>query len=417
MTDCPAFLRITINNRLDLEELFRHDLLILCPATFNVTFRIPNWGQQPDKTFDVHFEDSQRGYNVYLTHMLFEQQHVAVETDPVTLGRLPGMSGVVFGTVLAITGGFLLVCLFLYVSVQTSRPAVKKPRSRQLAQSVYASCDQVDTNGTYTTSSLKQFHHRRNVLIAIYILVRFAYSLIFTFTVFFSLLMLFLRPDCTRLLTVGNFQQQLYNRSISVTNNMNRYSDSEMLLQTDLMNSMQHACSHYIDELIQSIARQMEALMLRQRSPDTSRNQLMLSHLMQTRVNILMQEYTSKVENFTRTYKSRMDNNVVPAFTRFKKYLRQVLRNDWLSFPLQLFNQSLSSGMKQQRLHARMPLSGTEVDFGVFLDIEEVDIVQMMPIRFWQRSVMISLSVSVILYICKYCFFKLIKHVQTCIKI
>ena len=387
MTSCPAFLRITINNRLDLEELFRHDLLILCPATFNVTFRVPNWGQQPDKTFDILFEDSMGSYNVYLTHMLFEQQHVAVETEPVPLGRLPATSGVVFGVVLVVMGGFLLACLLVYVSVQTSKPKVKKPRSRQLAHAVYASCEQVDANGTYTTTSLKQIHHRRNVLIAVYLIVRFLYSLVFTFTVFFALMMLFLRPDCTRVANLGKFQQQLYNKSISVAADMNRYSHSEMLSQTTLMNNMQHACSHYIDDLIQSLARQMETLMLHQRLPDTFRNQSTLSHLMQTRVRLLMQEYKLKVENFTQVYKSHVDQNVMPAFTRYKKYLRRVLKNDWLSFPQRLFNLSSSTG-RRQRLHAGLPLSGTAVDFGAFLEIEEVDTIQVMPVRFWQRCVL-----------------------------
>jgi len=403
MTGCPAFLRITINNRLDLEELFRHDLLILCPATFNVTFRIPNWGQQPDKTFDVLFEDSMGSYNVYLTHMLFEQQHVAVETEPVPLGRLPVTSGVVFGVVLVVMGGFLLACLLFYVSVQTSRPKVKKPRSRQLAHAVYASCDQVDANGTYTTTSLKQIHHRRNVLIAIYLIVRFVYSLVFTFTVFFALMMLFLRPDCTRVANLGKFQQQLYNKSISVAADMNRYSRSEMLSQTELMNNMQHACSHYIDDLIQALARQMEALMQHQRLPDAFRNQSTLSNLMQTRVRNLMQEYMLKVENFTRVYKSHVDGNVMPAFTRYKKYLRRVLRNDWLSFPQRLFNLSSSTGMRRQRLHAGLPLSGTAVDFGAFLEIEEVDIIQVIPVRFWQRCVMQPLQLLCFLFFLEIC--------------
>ena len=40
MSACPAYLGVVINNRLELDELFRHDLLILCPADFNLTFKV-----------------------------------------------------------------------------------------------------------------------------------------------------------------------------------------------------------------------------------------------------------------------------------------------------------------------------------------------------------------------------------------
>ena len=40
MSACPAYLGVVINNRLELDELFRYDLLILCPADFNLTFKV-----------------------------------------------------------------------------------------------------------------------------------------------------------------------------------------------------------------------------------------------------------------------------------------------------------------------------------------------------------------------------------------
>lgn len=72
MSGCPAYLGITINNRLELEELFRYDLLILCPEEFNLTFKVPNWGQHPDKTFDVRLQDAIRSYDIYLTQLVLE---------------------------------------------------------------------------------------------------------------------------------------------------------------------------------------------------------------------------------------------------------------------------------------------------------------------------------------------------------
>jgi len=73
MSNCPAYLGVTINNRIELEELFRYDLVILCPTDFNLTFKIPNWGQHSEKTFDIHLEDATHSYDIYLTQLIFEQ--------------------------------------------------------------------------------------------------------------------------------------------------------------------------------------------------------------------------------------------------------------------------------------------------------------------------------------------------------
>lgn len=72
MSSCPGYLGITINDRLEQEELFRYDTLISCPTEFNVTFKVPNWGVKQDKTFDVVLDDAKTQYKVYLTHLHFE---------------------------------------------------------------------------------------------------------------------------------------------------------------------------------------------------------------------------------------------------------------------------------------------------------------------------------------------------------
>ena len=46
---------------------------------------MPNWGGDPDKTFDVHLEDSKKSYDIYLTHMLFEQSGIEKKQEVRTI--------------------------------------------------------------------------------------------------------------------------------------------------------------------------------------------------------------------------------------------------------------------------------------------------------------------------------------------
>jgi len=59
MSACPAYLGVVINNRLELDELFRYDLLILCPAEFNLTFKVTTkYRYCPSLRCDVIFKMS-----------------------------------------------------------------------------------------------------------------------------------------------------------------------------------------------------------------------------------------------------------------------------------------------------------------------------------------------------------------------
>ena len=62
MSFCPGYLSITINDLQDAEELFRYDVLIFCPTSFNMSFKVPNRGQKPDRTFEMRLEDAKKSY-------------------------------------------------------------------------------------------------------------------------------------------------------------------------------------------------------------------------------------------------------------------------------------------------------------------------------------------------------------------
>lgn len=72
LSGCPGYVGLTVNSREDREQLLRYDVLVMCPAVFNVTLKLPNWHQQTDKTFDLQLTDAQRTHLVFLTHLTFD---------------------------------------------------------------------------------------------------------------------------------------------------------------------------------------------------------------------------------------------------------------------------------------------------------------------------------------------------------
>ena len=76
MSNCPAYLGVTINNRANHEEVIRQDLLITCPVTFSVTFNAPNVGRKLSRTFDLRLEDSVKTYQVCLFPDLRRRENI-----------------------------------------------------------------------------------------------------------------------------------------------------------------------------------------------------------------------------------------------------------------------------------------------------------------------------------------------------
>jgi len=75
--------------------------------------------------------------------------------------------------------------------------------------------------------------------------------------------------------------------------------------------------------------------------------------------------------------------------TTYRKYLQRVLTGDWLAFPRRLFNDTTSVVLGERAivLPADDDLLGTEANFGAFVEVEEIESVQLWPVQFWQRSV------------------------------
>ena len=263
MSDCPGYLGVTINNRIDLEEIYRHDLLIFCPTNFSVIFKVPNWGQKPDKTFDVHLEDSQRSYDIYLTHIMFEQNTVERQVDynefespPVEVGAML----VVIASTLAI---MVVLLLFVYAYLDCS----KKRAMRERQINVYENTNGRAKAGDYCTAA-KNLSQGQLLFIILYTLLRLLYTFIFTFSVFFAVLMLFVKMDFLTLSRLPEYQRRKHNESQQLALRIDGYGQGELLRQAKLVTGMQGACSHYIEELFDSIQVEMDNITSNQHRQD-----------------------------------------------------------------------------------------------------------------------------------------------------
>lgn len=255
MTDCPAYLSITINDRSEAEEVFKHDLLISCPPFFNLTYTLPTQGLRHDKAIDVIFFDSKREYRVFLSYLFADggqrspagSNLVGEDTSDETGSEQPrfefreGLCFFVFAVILSL----VVNCLAFLVSLFLDLSPFPFNATRDL--------------GTMTSS------RRRSVIVVVYVIARVVVALTFTFGALFLLLALFLRRPIDDVID-GTGPEMLRRPDFS---GMVRFDDpEEEEEEAKASGSVQIACSNYVDEMVAVVLSRMDEHVTRSRFGD-----------------------------------------------------------------------------------------------------------------------------------------------------
>ena len=369
-----------------MEELFRYDLLVLCPAEFNMTFHVPNFGQHPDKTFDVQLVDAKQSYEVYLTQIIFEQHSIQNDQESLSLPKSNETSVTIFAIVAGTTALLLLLMLLAYIHTENTKSKVVTTKPDMTGY--YGDQNGDPDSNQSSCFPTKKLSHGQGMFIALYIILRILYSLIFTFSVFFALVMLFVQSDFSKVSHIIQFQHFKNNESQVLTDKVNAYGQEERIRQAELVTEMQESCSFYIEELFESLGFQMDNITANQHHLDMyDHDSSSISYLMQQRMKRILSKYEHDVRNYSARYENLVDDTIKPSLLRYRRYLNQIYGSDWLNFPQKLFNESSFVEARPKMLRSKSELSGTEVDFGAFLEIEEVEEVQLWPVQFWERWV------------------------------
>lgn len=393
MSDCPAYLGVTINSRSDSEELFRYEFLIACPETFDIKFSVPNFGLEQNKTFDIRLTDARQDYEIYLTQMVFEQQSVGNGAERMQQAD-PRENFSVTVTIYAVVGGVATVCFVLlaiaYLYSEFSRqPEIYSPYPK--SKHIYTEPPPpafVEEDGE-PCSPNANLTQKQTAFIGLYIILRIIYSLIFTFTVFFAILMLFVEGDLQQLSKIKTYQGIKHNSSADLATKINEFGQAELLRQGELVTSMQGACSNYIGELFHSMANQMQDVTSSQHLMEMHGPKSSISFHMHERMQKLVGKYIRHADNYTEGVREKFRTGVEPMLTKYKQYLKQIFQNNWFFFSQKLFNESSFSHDRPESLRSQSPLRGVEVDFSAFMEIDEVEKVQLWPLEFWERSVVV----------------------------
>lgn len=164
-----------------------------------------------------------------------------------------------------------------------------------------------------------------------------------------------------------------------------RHIEQEVLRQTVEVRESQSACETYVHDLIGIVHRRLSPDVDARRNSglwrDTNDSRQVL-----TRYSTSLVTFKSFVTNFTHAYRAKVEDAIRPWFRLCHSYLVRIFRNAWLLFPGGLFNRTgagMIGGFGSDPEGSKF--SGVEVGFGLFLNVQEVEVVQEWERKFWER--------------------------------
>ena len=245
-----------------------------------------------------------------------------------------------------------------------------------------------------------------------YILLRVVYSVSFTFTGLYACVAYLVSDDVLLLSSASQLQWNQRNASLALSDVIRRRWLTERQRQATLVDTQRQACANYVDDLTTAIGLKVDDAVMasrrnRQRYDVVDQSMTSVTAIVESRLLEGLVEYDASLSRFKQRYRERLASDMSASRRVFADYLTSFETNDWLGFARSLFNQSIeASGVEHLLFHgagdqrfqtAVLPiastdrhshsfnLSGTAADFSSFVNVQEVEEIQMWSRQFWER--------------------------------
>ena len=403
MSDCPGYLAVIINDREEGDELFKYDSIISCPPHFDFSFKIPHFGPNKDKTFDVLFDDAKTQYRVFLTHVNFEElKPTAVPVPVVLLPPLPGEFPVLLLCIVAVAI-VLIVCVstFIYLDI-THRKITQSPESTSFYDAPVDTNNRIDSlpvrkdkSDSSCCGSIRHMNTSKMTIVIFYIIFKVIYSFVFTFSVFFTVIVLCVGDDLAQLSRVNATQVKHHNESAAIHKKVQQHVQHEVERQLHHAHSMQLACQYYLTDVTTTLAMDIDNKTNLDTIQDFLINDNSITNVFRAKFSQTINSYMDDLDIYRKSYDRKLNDSLDYFLRKYNAYLdRAMYENPWLLFWRDLFNH------RKTHRHGdefTSPISSATLKFANYAELPESIAVELWPIQFWQRYVMCTF-----LYLQKY---------------
>lgn len=397
LTSCPGYIGLTVNDRRDLEQVFRHDVLVSCPPRFSINITVPTWpsliststdiSQSPamsiDKSFEVILDDAHDIFRVVTTTIRTTSDLGVQQIADCPLGvRQVAQIQSSWRHVVVICLTFFVVlvlaaCVHAYLDYRPSicRPAAAEAdadadvgRRRYQQRRCLCSCccqrasadteavgfdaDEVDrsTPDRQSGRSMPTAVAARSICV-MHVLLRLCFGVSMTFTV---TSLVFDRVHNDRFKSAAGLVLIPSRRDEAIRA---AWSDLDIRVSAsssswaggDVRPDMQAACDGYVADLAGAMASRVDEYvnnqfdLLNSSSAEFSTREMSSSPSSLSSIRIVEQflkRFRSDVENYTANCRRLLIARLRPLARQYSSLVSKLLDCPWLAYSMQLFNKT-----------------------------------------------------------------------------
>jgi len=324
MTSCLGYLGITINDRMELEELFRYDVLVTCPPHFNVTFSLPNWSSRPDRTFDVILDDAHTSYRVFVTTITFPGDNDDTDNDDVIKpGSAVGGWSIAALLSIAIIVSVLVLGTCGYVFLETSSHRRRHRSTDQHDLAVTAS--RLQSPADYDA-------RRRRTIVVIHVLLRIVFALSCTFTACSSVFYVSQSQRLNDISQLPAIKDRFDAAAAAARHQLSEHVERSPVADVARVREMQLACDGYFSELATAV---VDRVAVAARVADEAGNSAVRMYSRMTR------RISDEMERLVADLRQWLGVQLRPAVSVVHRVIVQSLNSPWLSCAHNLCNKSV----------------------------------------------------------------------------
>ena len=346
MSDCPGYLSIIINDRSAAEQLFHHDVMMPCPARFNLTFTVPRSSitsqrlrQTPQvQTFEVVLDDAKRIYQLLLTYY---QSSGAVEDDGNARRGMAAeaySSKVIEGHTTDVTN-VVTACVMVVVICLSVRLLCDVTVLRREKPSVIDDPDDLPQPPcpAESTATMSSRQKRHLVFVSIYLGCNVVYCLLVTFTAVSAVFLFHFRSEIDHVTAGGQVLGNLTRRAIS---DVDQVSARMLGMELELAERRTHqvflACLKHVDDMTDAVRQSVFDVSVLHRR----RNSTPVSGLMSAVINSTVADVERWVLKYVDELDKQFERQADPVRLHQKRFRHEIVNSGWLLYARSLFNRS-----------------------------------------------------------------------------
>ena len=395
MTGCPGYLQVTIDDRLDLGELFKNDFLVECPPLFNLDISVPildgETRRMIENSFDVTLDDSGNSYHVFLSSFRFIEespntscQMASIQTQLPLRNWTPYLFiwigvlflfGVPLGLFILSRNGNLLV----RHSIDVAKVSKSLSSDRVLHYVHHV------TDDDHSTVSPHDRKHYQTLIIA-YVIIQFAFGSLLTFTTVFLGFSTVCRHHFGSMQEIGEVKLKFFNLVSEIMLSLEENMEADYSRQTQTVAGMQNACQGHSSELIESFFTN-ELAAGYESTPLSISGEGSLSHLLETLWNTSRNGFQKELESFVRKHRQRIHEHMWKTAAQFNASIFKFLLSSWLLFPRNLSNKTATPSEFQflDQVHNDFHLAKDHLKLIQLLQLHQVQVVHASLPDYWNK--------------------------------